>query len=107
MKIAIGCDHGGYELKEHLVAFLKEKGYEVKDCGTYSKESCDYPVFGEAAARAVASGECERGIVVFAVPMYATACARKCAAGTMMQICWRWALGLRVSIWLSGVWKCF
>ena len=64
MKIAIGCDHGGYELKEHLVAFLKEKGYEVKDCGTYSKESCDYPVFGEAAARAVASGECERGIVV-------------------------------------------
>ena len=120
MKIAIGCDHGGYELKEHLVAFLKEKGYEVKDCGTYSKESCDYPVFGEAAARAVASGECERGIVVCTTGIgisiaankvkgirCATACARKCAAGTMMQICWRWALGLRVSIWLSGVWKCF
>ena len=64
MKIAIGCDHGGYELKEHLVRYLTEKGHEVKDCGTYSKESCDYPVFGEAAARAVASGECERGIVI-------------------------------------------
>ena len=64
MKIAIGCDHGGYDLKEDIVRFLKEKGYEVKDCGTYSKESCDYPVFGEAAARAVASGECARGIVI-------------------------------------------
>ena len=65
MKIAIGCDHGGYDLKEDIVRFLKEKGYEVKDCGTYSKESCDYPVFGEAAARAVASGECARGIARF------------------------------------------
>ena len=55
MKIAIGCDHGGYELKEHLVAFLKEKGYEVKDCGTYSKESCDYPVFGEVNVSAALS----------------------------------------------------
>ena len=64
MKIAIRCDHGGYDLKEELIHFLQEKGHEVKDCGTYSKESCDYPIFGEAAARAVASGECERGIVV-------------------------------------------
>ena len=66
MKIAIGCDHGGYDLKEDIVRFLQEKGHEVKDCGTYSKESCDYPIFGEAAARAVASGECERGIVMTA-----------------------------------------
>ena len=64
MKIAIGCDHGGYDLKEHLVKFLQEQGHEVQDCGTYSKESCDYPIFGEAAARAVASGDCERGIVI-------------------------------------------
>ena len=64
MKIAIGCDHGGYDLKEHIVQLLKDMGHEVKDCGTYSKESCDYPIFGEAAARAVASGECERGIVI-------------------------------------------
>ena len=40
MKIAIGCDHGGYDLKEDIVRFLQEKGHEVKDCGTYSKESC-------------------------------------------------------------------
>lgn len=64
MKIAVGCDHGGYDLKEHIVRFLEEKGYEVQDFGTYSKESCDYPTFGEAAARAVASGECARGIVI-------------------------------------------
>lgn len=62
--IAIGCDHGGYELKEKVVAFLKEKNIEVKDCGCYSKDSCDYPLFGRAAAEAVASGECEKGIVI-------------------------------------------
>ena len=64
MKISLGCDHGGLELKEKIKLHLEEKGYEVKDCGTYSKDSCDYPDFGEAAARAVASGECEKGIVV-------------------------------------------
>lgn len=64
MKIAMGCDHGGFDLKEQIVRFLEAQGHEVKDCGTYNKESCDYPTFGEAAARAVASGECERGIVI-------------------------------------------
>ena len=64
MKISLGCDHGGFELKEKIKKALTEQGHEVMDCGTYSLESCDYPVFGEAAARAVASGECERGIVV-------------------------------------------
>lgn len=62
--IAIGCDHGGYELKEKVVAYLKEHNYEVKDCGCYSTESVDYPTFGKAAAQAVASGECEKGIVI-------------------------------------------
>ena len=62
--ISIGCDHGGYELKEKVVAFLKEKNIEVKACGCYSKDSVDYPVFGRAAAEAVASGECEKGIVI-------------------------------------------
>ncbi len=56
MKIALGCDHGGYALKEHIKAYLESKGHEVKDCGTYSTESCDYPIFGEAAARKVQSG---------------------------------------------------
>ena len=64
MKIAMGCDHGGFELKEKIKKELTEQGHEVKDCGTYSLESCDYPVFGEAAARAVASGECEKGIII-------------------------------------------
>ena len=64
MKISLGCDHGGYALKEHVKAYLESKGHEVKDCGTYSTDSCDYPIFGEAAARKVQSGECERGIVI-------------------------------------------
>ena len=64
MNISLGCDHGGYDLKEHIKAYLEGKGHTVKDCGTYSKESCDYPLFGKAAAEEVASGACERGIVI-------------------------------------------
>ena len=64
MKISLGCDHGGYALKEHIKAYLESKGHEVVDCGNYSTDSCDYPIFGEAAARKVQSGECERGIVI-------------------------------------------
>ncbi len=62
--IAIGSDHGGYDLKESVIGHLKERGMEVKDVGCYSKESCDYPVFGHAVAKAVAEGECEKGIVI-------------------------------------------
>ncbi len=62
--IAIGSDHGGYELKEKLIAHLEQNGFSVKDMGCHSRESCDYPVFGQAVAKAVASGECERGIVI-------------------------------------------
>ena len=64
MKISIGCDHGGYALKETVKAMLLEQGHEVMDVGCHSTESVDYPLFGEAAARAVASGECEKGIVI-------------------------------------------
>ena len=64
MKISIGCDHGALALKDVLVAHLTKKGYEVKDFGTYTAASCDYPEFAAAAARAVASGECEKGIVL-------------------------------------------
>ena len=64
MKIAIGCDHGALDLKNKLVTVLTEKGHEVKDFGTYTAASCDYPEFAEAAARAVAGGECEKGIVL-------------------------------------------
>lgn len=62
--IAVGSDHGGFELKESVIRHLKEMGVEVKDVGCYSKDSCDYPVFGHAAAEAVANGECEKGIVI-------------------------------------------
>ena len=64
MKISIGSDHGGYALKQELIAYLQEKGHEVEDFGCHDTSSCDYPDFGEAAARAVASGACERGIVI-------------------------------------------
>ncbi|MBR3973654.1 MAG: ribose 5-phosphate isomerase B [Oscillospiraceae bacterium] len=64
MKIAIGCDHGALDLKNAAIKHLEAKGYEVKDFGTYTPASCDYPEFAEAAAKAVASGECEKGIVL-------------------------------------------
>ena len=64
MKIAIGCDHVGYELKKRVIDHLTEKGHEVVDFGTDSTERTDYPIYGEKAANAVASGECDRGIVI-------------------------------------------
>lgn len=62
--IAIGSDHGGFELKKKLMEHLSERGLEYKDFGTYSSASCDYPVYAKAVANAVASGECERGIII-------------------------------------------
>ncbi len=64
MKIAIACDHGGLRLKEALKKYLEKCGHTYTDFGTYTNESCDYPDFALLAAEAVASGECERGIVV-------------------------------------------
>ena len=64
MKIAIGCDHGAYTLKKTIVSFLEKKGYTVKDFGCFNPGSCDYPDFCGTAARAVASGECQKGIVL-------------------------------------------
>ena len=62
--IAIGSDHGGYALKQVIISHLADRGIEFRDFGTYSEESCDYPEYGEAVGRAVASGECELGIAV-------------------------------------------
>ncbi|MBR5115180.1 MAG: ribose 5-phosphate isomerase B [Oscillospiraceae bacterium] len=62
--IAIASDHAGLELKKEIAAYLDGQGLEYKDFGTYTPESCDYPIYGAAAARAVASGECDRGILV-------------------------------------------
>ena len=64
MKIALGCDHGGYALKEQVKTWLTELGYEYEDFGCDSTDSCDYPDFGAAAAHAVADGICEKGIVI-------------------------------------------
>ncbi len=64
MKLSIGSDHGGFELKEQLRAYLTEEGYEVKDCGCYSTASCDYPEFGRAVAYDVRDGKADFGIVI-------------------------------------------
>ena len=62
--IAIGSDHGGYALKQAVIKHLEQRGLAYKDFGTYSTDSCDYPEYGRAVARAVAAGDCERGIVL-------------------------------------------
>ena len=62
--IAIGSDHGGFQLKQEIMAHLDELGLAYKDYGTYTEDNCDYPVYGEAVGRAVSSGEAERGIVI-------------------------------------------
>jgi len=63
-KIAIGCDHGGFRLKEFLKTRLGEKGYRVDDFGTGSDKPCDYPLIGYAVARAVSRGMCKKGILI-------------------------------------------
>lgn len=62
--IALGSDHGGYDLKMEVIRYLEEKNIAYKDFGCLDKSSCDYPEFGRAAAMAVANGECEKGIVI-------------------------------------------
>ncbi len=62
--IAIGSDHGGFDLKQKVIRHLEEKGIPCRDVGCTDRSSCDYPVFGRAAAQAVASGDCEKGIVI-------------------------------------------
>lgn len=62
--IALGCDHGGLELKKTVMSYLDAQNIEYKDFGTYTSESCDYPVYGKAVANAVAKGECDKGIII-------------------------------------------
>jgi len=64
MKLAIGADHGGYELKKAVITHLQKQGHEVVDYGCDSPERCDYPIYGERVARAVAGGECELGVLI-------------------------------------------
>jgi ribose 5-phosphate isomerase B len=91
MKISIGCDHGALALKNKVVAHLEKQGIEVKDFGTYTLDSCDYPEFAAAAAKAVASGECEKGIVL-------------CTTGIGVSISANKVDGIRCAL-LSDVWS--
>ena len=91
MKIAIGCDHGALNLKNKLVSHLEGNGYEVTDFGTYTNASCDYPEFAAAAAKAVASGECDKGIVL-------------CTTGIGVSISANKIDGIRCAL-LSDVWS--
>ncbi len=87
-RIAIGCDHRGFPLKKQLVEWLRKSGYEVKDFGTDSETSCDYPDFGIRAALAVKQGECERGVVI-------------CYTGTGMSISANKVKGVRAALCAS------
>ena len=84
--IAIGSDHGGFELKEKVKAHLQQKGMEVKDMGCYDKSSVDYPAFGHAVAKSVASGECEKGIVICTTGIGISISANK-VAGVRCALC--------------------
>lgn len=64
MTVALGCDHGGYALKEKIKSYLEGKGLTYQDFGCFGTESCDYPVYARKAAQAVADGTCEKGVVV-------------------------------------------
>lgn len=64
MKVAVGCDHGGFVLKDAVISTLEELGAQVVDMGTYSTESVDYPVYGKKVADAVANGDCDLGVVM-------------------------------------------
>jgi ribose 5-phosphate isomerase B len=86
-RVAIGSDHGGFELKETLKRFLSDElALEVKDCGTHSSEAVDYPDFAAAVAREVASGRCARGIVVDAAGIGSSMAANK-IAGVRCALC--------------------
>ena len=86
MKISIASDHGGYALKEDLRAWLAEQGHQVEDHGCHGLESCDYADFCEPAARAVAEGKCERGIVICTTGIGASITANK-VKGVRCALC--------------------
>jgi deoxyribose-phosphate aldolase len=91
LRIAVGADHGGFELKQQLVAHLQAQGHRIEDCGTHGTEAVDYPVFAEAVARQVASGACEAGIVVDGAGIGSAMAANK-VPGVLAAACYNEAL---------------
>jgi RpiB/LacA/LacB family sugar-phosphate isomerase len=91
LKIAIGADHGGFELKSQLLGFLRDKGCVVQDCGTHNKESVDYPRIAYTVARLVASGQCERGIMIDGAGIGSAMAANK-VGGARAAACYNLAL---------------
>lgn len=90
-RIAIGADHGGYELKQQLIEYLASRGHEVRDCGTTGKEPVDYPRFAAAVARLVASGACDFGIAVDGAGIGSAMTANK-VRGVLAAACYSEAL---------------
>ena len=86
MKIAIGADHGGFELKAKLIELLSAKGIEVEDCGTHSAESTDYPDYARKVARAVSDGEAEYGVLICGTGIGMSMAANK-VAGVRAALC--------------------
>lgn len=84
--IALGSDHGGYDLKQKVIQYLEEKKIPYQDMGCHSKDSCDYPVFGHAVAKAVAEGTCEKGIVICTTGIGISISANK-VAGVRCALC--------------------
>ena len=87
MKIAVGSDHAGFQYKQHIIQHLSELGHQVLDVGTHSEESCDYPLFIRPVALAVASGECDRGIVLGGSGNGEAIAANR-VAGVRCALCW-------------------
>ena len=93
--IALACDHGAFDLKQAIMKHLEARGLAYKDFGCYDKSSCDYPDFAAPAAKAVASGECDRGIVVCTTGIGISIAANKvngircahCADALEAQLC--------------------
>ncbi len=84
--IAIGSDHGGYDLKQKVIAHLEARNIPYQDMGCNSKDSCDYPVFGHAVAKAVAAGQCEKGILICTTGIGISISANK-VAGVRCALC--------------------
>ena len=85
LQIAIGSDHGGFEYKSEIIDYLKENGYTYTDVGTYSKESCDYPIIAKKVAQKIVSGEADRGILI-------------CGTGIGMSIAANKVKGIRAAL---------